>query len=116
MARYIVTVVAGGQTASLLVVLSPSQLCSALVDTIKSRLPTVASRLGLATANGIHITLHLDSEHGLMTDTEDLLSDVLPGVKGTVYAVVDVSFCIFLNWNVVLQMTRWLTPLCGCLG
>ncbi|KAF9695209.1 hypothetical protein EKO04_006853 [Ascochyta lentis] len=91
MARYIVKVASGGQTASLLVVLSPSQLCSALVDMIKTRLPTVASKLRLTTTNELHIALHLDSEDGPMLDTEDLLSDVLPDAKGTVYAVVSLG-------------------------
>ena len=91
MARYVVKVASGGQTASLLVVLSPSQLCSALMDTIRTRLPAVASKLGLATTNGLHINLHLDSEDGPMLDTKNLLSDVLPDAKVTVYAVIDVS-------------------------
>lgn len=91
MARYVVKVASGGQTASLLVVLSPSQLCSALLDTIRTRLPTIASKLGLAITNDLDISLHLDSEDGPLLDTEDLLSDVLPSAKGTIYAVITVS-------------------------
>lgn len=89
MARYIVKVASGGQIASLLLVLSPSQLCSALLDTVKSRLPTVASQLGLTTLSDLHITLHLNSERGPMLDIEDLLSDILPDAQGTIYAVVE---------------------------
>ncbi|KAJ8116748.1 hypothetical protein OPT61_g1881 [Boeremia exigua] len=88
MARYVVEVTAGGQTASLLVVLSPSHLCSVLVDTVRTRLPTIASRLGLATTNDLHISLHLDSDTGPLIDVEDLLSDALPDAKETVYAVI----------------------------
>ena len=91
MARYIVKVTSNGQTASLLIVLSPSHLCSVLVDIIHSRLPTVASKLGLAATNGLHITLHLNSEDGPVIDTENLLSDVLPDATETVYAVITVS-------------------------
>ena len=87
MARYTVTVAAGERRASLLVVLSPSQLCSALRDRVKSRLPD----LGLTAAKGAHITLHLNTEDGPMLDVEDLLSDVLPNAEETVYAVVHVS-------------------------
>ena len=91
MARYIVKVASGGQTANLLVVLSPNQLCSALLSAIRTRLPTVASKLGLAATNNHHITLHLDTEDGPLIDTEDILSTVLPGAKETVYAVIEVS-------------------------
>ncbi|KAF1351667.1 hypothetical protein EJ07DRAFT_168877 [Lizonia empirigonia] len=89
MARYIVKVESGRQTASLLLVLSPSQLCSALLDTVKSRLPTVASQLELTTLSDLHITLHLNSERGPMLDIKDLLSDILPDAQGTIYAVVE---------------------------
>ena len=91
MARYIVKIASNGQTASLLVVLSPSQLCSALLDTIQTRLPTVASKLGLGTTEGLHISLHLDSEDGPLIDTKNLLSDVLPNATETVFAVIAVS-------------------------
>ncbi|KAI4936692.1 hypothetical protein J4E86_011309 [Alternaria arbusti] len=84
MARYTVTVAGGERRASLLIVLSPSQLCSALRDRVKSRLPD----LGLTAAKGAQITLHLNTEDGPMLDVEDLLSDVLPNAEETVYAVV----------------------------
>ena len=91
MARYTVKVAAGGRTASLLIVLSPSQLCSALLDTVKNRLPTLTTKLALTNVDQLHITLHLDAEDGPMLDLEDLLSDVLPDPKETVYAVINVS-------------------------
>ncbi|KAH6622099.1 hypothetical protein C7974DRAFT_216154 [Boeremia exigua] len=88
MARRIVKVMFGGQAASLLVVLSSSQLCSALADTVRTRLPTIASKLGLATTDGLHISLHLESETGPMLDPEDLLCDVLLDTKETICAVI----------------------------
>jgi len=87
MARYTVKVAAGERRASLLVVLSPSQLCSALHDRIASRLPA----LGLTAVEAAQVTLHLNTEDGPMLDVEDLLSDVLPNAEETVYAVVHVS-------------------------
>jgi hypothetical protein len=91
MARYTVNVAAGGRRASLLVVLSSSQLCSALHDSVTSRLPALATKLGLTDAKQPQITLHLERDDGPMLDLEDLLSDVLPDPKETVYAVIDVS-------------------------
>ena len=91
MARYTVKVAAGERRASLLVVLSPSQLCSALLSSVTSRLPSVATRLGLSDVKGAQITLHLNTDDGPMLDVEDLLSDVLPNADETVYAVIDVS-------------------------
>ncbi|CAN9388920.1 unnamed protein product [Alternaria sp. RS040] len=90
MARYTVNVAGGGRRASLLVVLSPYQLCSALHDRVKSRLPALATKLGLTDAKQPQITLHLERNDGPMLDLEDLLSDVLPDPKETVYAVVDI--------------------------
>jgi len=74
-----------GGTLSLLVALSPSQLCAALRDKIRSRLPGL--RLGL-TAPDADVTLHLDAADGPILDTEDLLSDVLTNDKDVVYAVI----------------------------
>ena len=111
MARYTIKVASGGQTASLLVVLSPDQLCSALVDAIRKRLPTIASKLNLATTNNLHINLHLDKEDGPMLDAEDLLSNVLPGADETVFAVIEVSI-IASTHDVALHVTR-LTSLCS---
>ena len=91
MARYTVNVAAGGRRASLLVVLSPSQLCSALHDGIRSRLPTLADKLGITDTKEPRITLHLKGEDGPMLDIEDLLSDVLPNPEEIVYAIIDVS-------------------------
>ncbi|KAI5374009.1 hypothetical protein J4E82_007283 [Alternaria postmessia] len=90
MARYTVNVAAGGRRASLLVVLSSSQLCSALHDSVTSRLPALATKLGLTDAKQPQITLHLERDDGPMLDLEDLLSDVLPDPKETVYAVIDI--------------------------
>jgi len=91
MARYTVSVAAGGRKASLLVVLSPSQLCSALHDSIRSRLPTLADALGITDIKEPRITLHLKGEDGPMLDIEDLLSDVLPNPEEIVHAIIDVS-------------------------
>jgi hypothetical protein len=91
MARYTVNVVAaGGRKASLLVVLSPSQLCSAMLHTVKSRLPPLSSKFGLADAKSAHITMHINAEDGPILDIEDLLSDCLLDPKEIVYAVIDV--------------------------
>jgi len=100
MARYTVTVAAGGCRASLLVVLSLSQLSSALLDSVTSRLPSLATKLGLSDAKGAQIALHLNAEDGPMLNVEDLLSDVLPNAEETVYAVIDVSpqdMCTYLR-------------------
>jgi hypothetical protein len=91
MARYTVNVAAGDRRASLLVVLSPSQLCSALLNTVKSRLPPLSSKFGITDAKNARVTLHLNTEDGPMLDLEDLLSDCLPDPKEVVYAVIDVS-------------------------
>jgi hypothetical protein len=91
MARYTVNVAAGDRRASLFVVLSPSQLCSALRDTVKSRLPALSTKLGLTDAKNSQLTLHLNAADGPMLDLEDLLSDCLPDPKEVVYAVIDVS-------------------------
>lgn len=91
MTRYVVKVAAGERTASLLVVLSSSQLCLALLDAVKARLPTVAAKLGLSNTANLRITLHLDDADGPILDLEDLLSDVLPNEKEVCFAVIDVS-------------------------
>jgi hypothetical protein len=91
MARYTVNVAAGDRRASLLVVLSPSQLCSALLNTVKSRLPPLSSKLGITDAKNARVTLHLNAEDRPMLNLEDLLSDCLPDPKEVVYAVIDVS-------------------------
>ncbi|KAI4653099.1 hypothetical protein J4E85_010971 [Alternaria conjuncta] len=83
MARYTVKVVAGSRTVSLLVVLSPSQSCSALLDKVRSRLPDFS-----VPAHGTQIILRLDTQFGPVLDLDDLLSDVLPNTDETVYAVV----------------------------
>ncbi|KAG9196252.1 hypothetical protein G6011_01373 [Alternaria panax] len=81
MARYILNVAAGGRRASLLVVLSPSQVSSVLHDSVKSRLPALATKLGLTDAKQSQIALNLNAEDGPMLDLEDLLSDVLPDLQ-----------------------------------
>ena len=91
MARYFVKVTAGVRTVSLLIILSPEQLCSALLDVVKKRLPTVAPKLSLVNTDGVQISLHLGTEDGPILDLEDLLADVLPGSDNTVYAVINVS-------------------------
>jgi hypothetical protein len=91
MARYTVNVVARGRRASLLVVLSPSQPCSALHDSVTSRMPILTSKLHLTDAKTPQVTLHLRAEDGPMLHLQDLLSDVLPDPEEAVYAVIDVS-------------------------
>jgi hypothetical protein len=91
MARYVVIVTAGDRTASLLVILSPSQLCLALVDAVKARLAPIASKLNLCISDSLTITLHLGNSDGPILDPEDLLSDVLPDANEVCYAVVEVS-------------------------
>jgi hypothetical protein len=90
MARYTVNVAAGERRASLLVVLSPSQLCSALQNSVTSRLPALANKLNLTDTKAVQMTLHLNTEDGPMLDVEDLLSDVLPDPNEAVYAVIEV--------------------------
>ena len=90
MARYIVQVVTpDGRTISLLIVLSPDQLCAALRDKIKSRLRDINLAL---TSPAADITLHLNAVDGPLLDTEDLLSDVLTNDKDVVYAAISGPF------------------------
>ncbi len=91
MARFIVNAIAGTRSASLLIIISPSDLCSVLLDAIKKRLPTVASRLSLTDTANLQISLHLNHMDGPILDLEDLLSDVFNGTEQTVYAVINVS-------------------------
>jgi hypothetical protein len=91
MARYVVKVTADDRTASLLVILSPSQLCSALIDAVKARLASIASKLNLSVSDNLTITLHLENADGPILDPEDLLSDVLPDANEVCYAVIEVS-------------------------
>jgi hypothetical protein len=91
MARYVVKVTASDLTASLLVILSPSQLCSALVDAVKARLASIASKLNLSISDNLTITLHLENADGPILDPEDLLSDVLPDANEICHAVIEVS-------------------------
>jgi hypothetical protein len=76
MARYVVKIVVGGRTASVLVVLPNTAPVLALVDKIKARLPGL--RLGVTSTTDIELTLHINEADGPILDTEDLLSDVLP--------------------------------------
>ncbi|KAF2114818.1 hypothetical protein BDV96DRAFT_575954 [Lophiotrema nucula] len=90
MARYVVKVVAGGRTASLLVVLSPSALVSALIDKVKDRLPGL--NLGVDTVQDGELVLHLDAADGPILDNEDLLEDALPDPKAeTLFAVIGIA-------------------------
>ena len=91
MARYVVNITAGGRATSLLVVLSPSQPCLALVDAVKARLASVASKLDFPASDSFAITLHLDNVDVPILDPEDLISDVLPDTKEACYAVIEVS-------------------------
>lgn len=103
MARYIVKIAFGGRSASLLVVLSSNQLCSTLVDPIRHRLPTIATKLDLATVDDLSISLHLDTEDGPLIDTEDLLSNFLTDTKEIIYAVIEVSDLAYCS-SETLQM------------
>ncbi|KAF2824079.1 hypothetical protein CC86DRAFT_421855 [Ophiobolus disseminans] len=85
-ARYTVKFVAGEQRGSLLVLLSPSQLCSALVDAVKKRVPDLNARVG-----NINATLHLEEPDGPELDLEDVLSDILPGAKETVVVIFQIQ-------------------------
>jgi hypothetical protein len=84
MARYTVKFVAGERQGSLLVLLSPSQPCSALCDAVRKR----RNDLNL---DGVEATLHLEDADGPELYPADALSDVLPGAKETVVVVFQVS-------------------------
>ncbi|KAJ4353723.1 uncharacterized protein N0V89_005453 [Didymosphaeria variabile] len=85
MARYTVTVVQpSGRLTRLLIVLSPEQLCSDLVDKIESRI----SSLNPAASYGT-FTLRLNTADGPILDPEDLLLDALPDAIDVVFAVID---------------------------
>jgi hypothetical protein len=70
--RYTVKFVSGERRSSLLVLLSPSQPCSALIDAVKKRVPEIT---------GTDATLYLDEADGPQLYAEDTLADVLPGAK-----------------------------------
>ncbi|KAI8940672.1 hypothetical protein NX059_001942 [Plenodomus lindquistii] len=92
MARYAVTIVAGERRVSVLIVHSPDELCSALIDTVKLRVASLHHKLALPDATDLQVALHLDTEDGPLIDPEDLLSDVLPGgATETVYAVINIE-------------------------
>lgn len=87
MARYVVKVVVGGRTASVLVVLPDTALVLALVDKIKVRLPRL--KLGVTSTTDLELTLRINEADGPILDTEDLLSDVLPdSTKEQLVAVI----------------------------
>lgn len=83
-ARYTVKFVAGEHQGSLLVVLSPSQPCSALCDAVRKRRKDL-------TLDGVEATIHLEEAAGPELYAEDALSDVLPGAKEAVVVVFKVS-------------------------
>ncbi|KAJ4303177.1 hypothetical protein N0V90_002070 [Kalmusia sp. IMI 367209] len=84
MARYTVSVaLPDGRVMRLLIVLSPKQLCSALLHKIKGRLSTLSHADPDA-----DIQLHLNSADGPVLDTEDLLGDVLSGPGDSIFAVI----------------------------
>jgi hypothetical protein len=84
MARYTVKFVAGERQGSLLILLSPSQPCSALCDAVRMRRKDLS-------LDGIEATLHLEDADGPELYPGDALSDVLPGAKETVVVVFEVS-------------------------
>jgi hypothetical protein len=91
MTRYIVEVIAGDRTASLVVVLSSSQPCSALIDAVKARLASIASKLNLSVSDNLTITLHLEEHDGPILDPGDLLHEVLPYTNEICCAVIEVN-------------------------
>ncbi|PZD25093.1 hypothetical protein A1F97_07973 [Pyrenophora tritici-repentis] len=84
MESYTVRVIAEGRSQRLLVVLSPSQLCSALVDSVRSQLPTLTTSLQLSDTKDYQISLHFTAEDGPRLNMEDLLSDTLPDPREVV--------------------------------
>jgi hypothetical protein len=84
LARYTVKFVAAERQGSLLVLLSPSQPCSALCDAVRKR----RNDLNL---DGVEATLHLEDADGPELYPADSLSDILPGAKETVVVVFQVS-------------------------
>jgi hypothetical protein len=91
MARYTVKFVAGERRGSLLVVLSPTQPCSALIDAVITRLSSPKGPEGLAYLSQSDATLHLEEPDGPMLYLADILSDVLPDAKETVVVVFQVN-------------------------
>tara|TARA_R110002003_G_scaffold48_14_gene4032 strand:+ start:18697 stop:19020 length:324 start_codon:yes stop_codon:yes gene_type:complete len=91
-ARYTVKFVAGERRGSLLVLLDPTQPCSALIDVARNRLTDIPTSLSDASA-----TLHLEEPDGPMLYLADTLADVLPGAKETVVVVFQVSGLYFVH-------------------
>lgn len=66
----------------LLVLLSSSQPCSALVDAVKKHIPELNS-----SNTDTDVSIHLGEADGAELYAEDALSDVLSGAKETVVVV-----------------------------
>jgi hypothetical protein len=91
MARYTVEFVAGGRRGSLLIPLSPTEPCSSLIDSVKSRLSSIKNQPELSSIKDIDVTLQLGDEDDRMLYLADTLSDVLYGAKETVVVVFEIG-------------------------
>lgn len=92
-ARYTVKFVAGERRGSLLVLLPPSQPCSALVDAVRDRLVTAKTPVPHLDLSEVDASLHLEEPDGPELYAADTLSHVLPDARETVVVVFQV--CIF---------------------
>jgi hypothetical protein len=104
MERYTVKYVAGERKGSLLIALSPTQPCSALVDAVKIRLPTFPTKQEHLDVRDLDATLHLEEPDGPMLYAADPLSDVLPGAKEIVVVVFQVSEVILVTQSKALAI------------
>jgi hypothetical protein len=91
MERYTVKYVAGERRGSMLIALSPTEPCSALIDAVKTRLPIRTTQHEHPDVKDLDATLHLEDPGGPMLYAGDPLSDVLPGAKETVVVVFQMS-------------------------
>jgi hypothetical protein len=74
----------------MLVPLSPTEPCSALIEAVKSRLPRPRTQQEHVDVKDADATLHLEDPDGPMLYAADTLSDVLPGAKEPVVVVFQV--------------------------
>jgi hypothetical protein len=90
MERYTVKYVAGERRGSIIIALSPTEPCSALIEAVKTRLPIDTTQHEHLDVNDLDATLHLEDPDGPMLYAGDTLSDILPAAKETVVVVFKV--------------------------
>jgi hypothetical protein len=81
MERYTVKFVAGERRGSLLIPLSPTEPCSSLIDSVKSRLSSIKNHPELSGIKDFDAILHLEDEDGPMLSLPTLSPMCFPERK-----------------------------------